>query len=264
MNDSFTKKYGPWAVIAGASEGLGAEFARQIAQRGLNVLLLARRAAVLDEVAAAIRAQHGVEARTAALDLSDPGLPEKLRAVTAGLEIGLLVYNAAYSTIGEFLEQDLGDELRIIDVNCRGPVILAHVLGQQMAARGRGGIVLMSSVAANQGSPLIATYAATKAFNLIFGEGLWAELSRRGVDVLTCRAGATRTPGYERSQPRGGEFLLMDAAPVVREALGSIGRKPSFIPGLLNQASSFFMGRLLPRRLATRILGSATRRLYER
>ncbi|MFO0577558.1 MAG: SDR family NAD(P)-dependent oxidoreductase [Polyangia bacterium] len=264
MNTPFTKKYGPWAVVAGASEGLGAEFARQLAQRGLNVLLVARRAAVLDEVAASIRAQHGVEVRTAALDLSDPALPDKIRSATAGLEVGLLVYNAAYSTIGEFLSQDLSDELRIVDVNCRGPVILAHVLCQQMAARRRGGVILMSSIAAGQGSPLIATYAATKAFNLIFGEGLWAELSRHGIDVITCRAGATRTPGYERSQPRGGDFLLMDAAPVVRQTLEAIGRSPSLIPGLLNGASAFFMGRILPRRLAVRLLGSATRRMYER
>lgn len=264
MKSSFAQKYGPWAVVAGASEGIGAEFARQLGQRGLNVLLIARRATVLDEVASSIRAQHEVEVRTAALDLSDPALPEKLGAATAGIDVGLLVYNAAFSIIGEFLLQDLSDALRMIDVNCRGQVVLAHVLGKQLAARGRGGIILMSSVAATQGSPLIAVYAATKAFNLILGEGLWAELSRHGVDVLTCRAGATRTPAYERGQPRGGEFLLMDAAPVVREALDSIGKRPTFIPGLLNGVSSFVMNRVLPRRLAVRIIEGATRRMYPR
>ncbi len=262
MNDLFTKKYGPWAVVAGAYEGLGAEFARQLAQRGLHLLLIARRPAALDEVAAAVRAEHGVEVRTVALDLADPGLAEKVRAATDGLEVGLLVYNAAYATIGEFLEQDLNDELRIIDVNCRGPMVLAHVLGKQMAARGRGGMVLMSSMAANQGSPLIAAYAATKAFNLILAEGLWAEMSRHGIDVLACRAGATRTPNYTRSQPRGGDFLLMDAGPVVRGALDAIGRSPSFIPGLLNGVSSFLLSRLLPRRLAIRLLEGTTRRMY--
>src|SRR5436190_19645614 len=107
MAESFVKKYGPWAVVAGASEGLGAEFARQLAGRGLSVLLIARRAAVLDELAAEIRTQHGVEVRTAALDLADVDLATKLRAATDGIEVGLAVYNAAFSTIAEFLAQDL-------------------------------------------------------------------------------------------------------------------------------------------------------------
>ena len=264
MRADFVAKYGPWAVVAGASEGLGAEFARQLAGRGLNVLLIARRAAVLQELAEEIKAQHHVEVRTAVIDLASSDLAAQLAAATNGLHIGLGVYNAAFSIIGEFLQRDLDDALRTVDVNCRGPVILSHVLGQHMLARKRGGIILMSSFAGSQGSPLLATYAATKAFNLVFGEGLWEEFRRHGIDVVVCRAGATRTPNFARSEPRGGEFLLTDPPPVVRATLDSLGRRPSLIPGLLNNMSAFFMGRVLPRKQAVQIMSKAARKMYER
>jgi short-subunit dehydrogenase len=261
--DRFRTQYGPWALIAGASEGMGAEFATQVAGLGLNVLLLARRTDALKEVAARISTEHRVEVRTAAIDLglAAADLLEPLRRAISGLEIGLLVYNAAYSLIGQFMSQSLGDKLRVIDVNCRGPVILADELGKQMSARGRGGIILMSSMAASRGGPLVATYAATKAFNLVLAEGLWDELAAHGVDVLACRAGATRTPNYEASGPVG-KVPLMEPAPVVKEALAALGKKPSMVPGFVNRLGDFVLGRLLPRRAAIRVMGRATRSLY--
>jgi short-subunit dehydrogenase len=124
--------------------------------------------------------------------------------------------------------------------------------------------VLMSSLAGTQGSPLVATYAASKAFNLVLAEGLWDELGARGVDVLACRAGATRTPNFAASQPRTGAAPVMDVAPVVRETLAALGRAPSLVPGWANRAAAFVMGRLLPRRTAIRIMGNATRKMYRR
>jgi short-subunit dehydrogenase len=256
------RKYGPWALVAGASEGLGAAFTEALAARGLHLLLLARRAALLEALAARLRVEHGVEARAIALDLGGPALLDDLRAAAAGLEVGLLVYNAAYSRIGPFLDQTLEDKLRILDVNCRGPLILADELGRAMAERGRGGIVLMSSMAAMQGSPLVATYAATKAYNLVLAESLWDELRDRGVDVLACRAGATRTPGYEASKPAVESGPVMEPAAVVEAALGALGKTPSVVPGLANAAASFVMGRVLPRRAAVRIMGRVTRKMY--
>lgn len=263
MSGDFARKYGPWALVAGASEGLGAEYGRQIAARGLNVLLVARRAAALESLAGEIRAAHRVEVRTVVLDLGSADLEARLRAVIEGLEIGLLVYNAAYSAIGDFVDAPLADALRTIDVNCRGPVVLAHVIGQQLAARGRGGIVIMSSMAAGQGSPLIATYAATKSFARVLAEGLWSELGPRGVDVLACCPGATRTPNYARSQPRGGEALVGEPGPAVQATLSALGRRMSVVPGLVNALSALFMG-LLPRRRAVQIMGRATRSIYGR
>jgi hypothetical protein len=254
--------YGPWALIAGASTGLGAEFASQLAAAGLHLILVARRADALDELAASLRKAHGVEVRTASIDLAAPDLLERVRACAAGLEVGLLVYNAAYSCIGSFLGQSLEDKLRVLDVNCRGPVILAHEFGGAMAARKRGGIILMSSMAGIQGAPMIATYGASKAFDRVLAEGLWDELRAEGVDVLACCAGATRTPTYEASNPREKPPMIMESGPVVSESLAALGKTPSFVPGMANRAAAFVMERLFPRSAAIRTMGKATRKMY--
>lgn len=261
MSD-FRARYGPWALVAGASAGLGAAFARALAARGLHLVLLARRRDALDALAAALRADHGVDVRVAPCDLARPDLAEEVARVTDGLEIGLVVYNAAHSVIGAFVERPLEEHLRVVDVNCRGPLVLAHALGGAMARRGRGGIVLMTSLAASQGNPLLASYAASKAFDLVLAEGLWDELGSRGVDVVACRAGATRTPGYAASLPRR-RVPLSDPDDVARRALDALGRGPTVVTGALNRVAAFAFGRLLPRRVSIRVMGRATRRLYE-
>ncbi len=259
----FVERYGTCAVVAGASTGLGAAFARELAARGLDLLLLARRRDALDTLASELRAAHSIDVRVAAVDLGGPGLLAEVRAAAAGLDVGLVVYNAAHSLIGPFLSQPLEEKLRIIDVNCRGPLVFADEFGRAMVARGRGGLVFMASMAAAQGSPLVATYAASKAFDLVLAEGLWDELSASGVDVLACRAGATRTPNYEASKPQG-KVPLMEPEAVVRRALDSLGRRPSVVPGFINRLGDVFMTRLLSRRAAIRFMGKATRRLYAR
>ncbi len=254
--------YGPWALIAGASSGLGAEFAAQLAAAGLHLLLVARRAEALAELAAKLHKDHGIEVRTASIDLAAPDLLERVRAAAAGASIGLLVYNAAYSCIGPFLGQSLEDKLRTLDVNCRGPIVLAHEYGAAMAARRRGGIILMSSMAGLHGAPMVATYGATKAFDRVLAEGLWEELRAEGVDVIACCAGATRTPAYEASKPVREPPILMESAPVVTETLAALGQTPSFIPGMANRAAAFLLERLLPRSTAIRTMGKATRKMY--
>jgi short-subunit dehydrogenase len=254
------ERYGPWALVAGASAGLGEAFARKLAEAGLNLILMARRQEALELLALQLRAR-GVEVRVAAGDLGRSDLKNTAVELTADLEVGLLVYNAAHSVLGPFVDQPLEDHLAVIDVNCRGPLALCHVLGGPMARRGRGGIVLMTSIAGSQGGPLLASYAASKAFNLVLAEGLWAELGDRGVDVVACRAGATRTPGYAASNPKA-SVPLMEAEQVVAKALGALGRGPSVVPGALNKVASFAFARLLPRRTSIRIMGRATRRLY--
>lgn len=253
----FQQKYGPWALVAGASEGLGAAWADALAARGLSLLLLARRPEPLEATARAVRERHGVEVRAFALDLGAPGLEGQLSSLTEGLEVGCAVYNAAFPAQGAFLESALLDQLRCLEVNCRGPLTLAHVLGRPMAARGRGALVLMSSLTAFQGAPFIATYGATKAFNLNFAEALWFELKDRGVDVLACAAGATRTPNLLRASPKG-EPGMIEPEQVVAEALAALGAGPSMVPGAFNRFATFAMRRLLPRRLAVELLGRRT------
>jgi uncharacterized protein len=130
-----------------------------------------------------------------------------------------------------------------------------------MAQRRKGGLVLMTSLAGSQGGPLLASYAASKAFNLVLAEGLWAELGSLGVDVVACRAGATRTPGYASSHPKK-TIRLMDAEPVVEETLRALGRRPSLVPGALNKLAAFVLVRLFPKRAAIRVMGRATKQLY--
>lgn len=258
---AFRERYGPWALVAGASAGLGEAFARQLAARGLNLLLLARRREALERLGDELRRAHGIEARAVPLDLGRPDLAAEVERAAAGLELGLLVYNAAHAAIGPFLSQPLEEHLRVLEVNCRGPLTLAHRLAGPMARRGRGGVILMTSLAASQGNPLLASYAASKAFALVLAEGLWAELAGAGVDVVACRAGATRTPGFEASRPRR-SVPLMEAEAVARGALDALGHGPSTVAGALNRVAAFAFARLLPRRASIRIMGRATRRLY--
>jgi hypothetical protein len=197
------------------------------------------------------------------MDLARPDLLTAVGDFTAHAEVGLLVYNAAYSTIGPFLDYPVEEHLRVIDVNCRGPVVLAHLFGTAMARRKRGGMVLMTSTAGSQCGPSIATYAASKAFNLLLAEALWDELSASGVHVIACRAGATRTPGYASSKPRPSNVPLLEPDFVAKKTLAALSRGPSVVPGVFYRFSAFIMNRLLPRRMSIRIMGRATRKLYD-
>ena len=264
MRSDFQSKYGRWALVACASQGLGAEFARQLAARGLDLVLVAETSDPLEDLAGKLTATYGVEIRVCVLDLGDPGLLKDIRAATRGLEIGLLVYNAAHSLVGSFLDQSIEDKLKTLEVNCRGPLLLADEFGRVMAARGRGGVLLLSSLAGFQGTPLVAAYAATKAFNLVLGEALWDEWRDNVVDVLASCPGATRTPGWERSRPKRGRSVppLMEVEPVVEQALAALGRRPSAIAGRANRLSAFALRHLLSRRSAVRTMGRAMRSQY--
>jgi short-subunit dehydrogenase len=261
----FRSKYGPWALVAGASAGLGAEFATQLAARGLNVILVARQADRLTQLSATLATEQHVQVRTLPIDLADDDAPEAIVTQTNDIEIGLLVYNAAYSAIGAFLDRPLEHHRRELNTNCRAPLTLAYRLGQKMRARQRGGIVLMSSLSALHGSPMIANYAATKAFNQVLAEGLWDELRRSSVAVLACCAGATATPGYLASRPKAAHFnagSAMTPQVVVAEALQALGTQPSLIPGRGNRLAAFIMRRVLPRRIAIQIMGHTLRQMY--
>lgn len=264
MGADFRERYGPWALVAGASEGLGAELARQLAARGLGVLALARRLDKLEELRREL-VDAGAEVRIASVDLADDGMEEAVASAAEGLQIGLLVYNAAVSNIGAFLDRPIEDHLRAVALNCRGPLVLAHRFGKEMRQRGRGGIVLMSSMSGLQGTAWVANYAATKAYNRVLAEGLWDELRDAGVDVLACCAGATRTPAYVASNPASPGLVsapVMEAEAVVAETLARLGRAPSFVPGRVNRLASFLMQRLLPRRVAVATIGRTTRAMY--
>jgi short-subunit dehydrogenase len=199
---TFVESYGPWAVIAGASEGVGASFAAAVANEGVSVVLLARRQGVLDEVAARISEESGVEARAVAVDLASPGAMETVVHATRDLEVGLLTYCAgADPNYQPFLANPVEVATAMVQRNCTVPVQMCHHFAGPMAERGRGGIIVLSSGAAFVGAPNMVIYGGSKAFDVVFTEALWTELHPQGVDVLSLVLGETDTPAFAASEP---------------------------------------------------------------
>ena len=247
MSASFLERYGKVAIVAGASEGLGAAFAEAVARRGLDLVLIARRADLLSELAVRLRAEHNVAVTTIATDLAKPTFVEQLQAATRDLEVGLAIYNAAKSMTGPLLDSSLEDALSVVDVNVAGPIRFVHATVPAMRARRRGGLVLMSSLAGFQGGPQLAAYAASKAFNVVLGESLWGELLGEGVDVLTSCAGAIRTPNYAKASAAEAPGML-DASVVAELTLDALGHGPIFVPGAVNKLALFFLRRVMSTR----------------
>jgi uncharacterized protein len=223
----FAERYGPWAVVAGASEGVGASVARLLGERGVNVVLVARRQKVLEDVAATVAG----ETRTVGLDLSEENADLALAAATGDLNVGLLVYNAgADPHQSRFLDKPAAVWQEMVRRNCTTVLGAAHHFGTRMAQRGRGGIVLVTSGAAWGGGAYIAAYAASKAFDLVLGEALWAELRPAGVDVLSMVLGPTDTPAFRRVL-HGREFAgVAGSDDVARDMLANLGEGPTFPP----------------------------------
>lgn len=256
----FKSKYGPWALVAGASEGLGAAFAAEIAKRGVNLILIARRLDKLELLANDLKNKYKIEVTYKSLDLADF---QQVRSYVSQLDIavGLLVYNAAYAPIGYFEEIPEESLEKIIHVNINTPLLLSKLISVQMIARKKGGIVLMSSLAGTQGSPKIATYAATKSFNAILAQGLWKELKKHGIEVTASVAGAIRTPGYQNAQKAKDAPGTLDAHEVAKKTLNALGKGPVTIPGFTNKLARFFMGRMLPMKMAISIMDKQTKNL---
>ena len=252
--------YGAWAVVAGASEGVGAAFAAELAARGMNLVLLARRAQLLAEVADRLRNAHGIEVRCLQLDLADDSLAVALADAAADLDIGIVVYNAASVPIGPFLENSDEAISHAVDVNVRGPLRAVRTLAPAMCSRGRGAVVLVSSLSGMQGTPHVAVYAATKAFNTHLAESLWYELRPSGIDVVACCAGAMPTPGYARTFGRDVPGMLAPEE-AARQTLNRLARGPRVVPGRVNRVAAQVMGRVLTRRAAIRFIARDTKHL---
>lgn len=262
---AFVERYGPWAVVAGASEGIGASFSKKLASRGMNLVLVARRAAPLEELAAALRDEHGVEVWVQPLDLGSAEAVSGIYRATEGLDVGLLIYNAAYSPIGAFIDIEVEEHLKAIEVNVHGPLRFSHYFGRRFAKREKGGIILMSSMSGFQGTAMVANYAATKAYDTVLAEGLWYELRRHGVDVLACIAGATLTPNYESATddiPSKGLARPMHPDEVTEQALEDLGHHPTGVSGRRNRFASALLNRILRRRAAVEMVSKETVRLY--
>lgn len=250
---TFATKYGPWALVAGASDGVGAAFAEGLAERGVNVVLLARRQAVLDRVAAEIEAKTSAQTRTVAIDLAQPGATVAVTAATGDLEIGMLVYCAgADPDFKPFLANPIEAAEAMVQRNCMVPMQLCHHFAPAMVERGGGGIVIFGSGAGLAGGPNMVAYGASKAFDMVFAEALWAELHDKGVDVLGLILGKTDTPALRELEYTRGLLGSPDEAPadaaavsdVIAEAFENLANGPTLMVGDTMRAAAQLLSSL--------------------
>lgn len=253
---AFVDKYGPWALITGASAGIGAEFARQLAARGLNVALVARRAEKLQALAEDLESQYDIRALAITADLTGDDFLTTITDALGTRHVGLLVNNAGSGATGEFLDHAIDDELNLLSLNCRAPLILAHHFGNRMRDDRRGGIIMLASIAGMVPTPMFAHYSATKAWNRFLGEGLHEELARDGVDVVSLCPGLTQSEFLDHADidpsawPAPLRAAIMSAEDVVKAALKALGKQSQVVPGIsyrmLMRASRLAPGRLSP------------------
>lgn len=255
------RRYGPWALVTGAARGLGAAFAEQLGAAGLDLLLVDRDEEALVARCAELRRQHGgIELRSLTVDLAHDDFLERLAPVLDELDVGLLVSNAGISRIAPFLEQDRASLVEQLDVNARATLLLAHALGQRMARRARGGIVILSSAAARAGAARNAGYAATKAYGWNLAESLWAELAPLGIDVLGVAPGPVDTESLRTETPGAPRWMVASAADTAREALDALGRGPIVLTGRVNRLSQCVLG-WLPRAWRVRLVSRTLARM---
>lgn len=259
------QKYGATALVAGASEGIGAAFATYLAAEGMDVVLVARRLAPLKQLADSLKRECHVEVLYISCDLSHPNAIQQIEEALQGRPINVLVYNAALSYIGPFVENSLENHVQMAQVNMLTPLAMLHAFGGKMVTKGNGAIVLMASLAGFQGSGFLTMYAATKAYNRVLAESLWYEWRNSGVDVIACCAGATATPNFIQTQPEKASLFaprVQSPDEVPAECFKHLGKQPSYIIGRGNRIASFIMQKLLPRKTTVTLMGDNTKKMY--
>lgn len=245
------ERYGSWALVTGASSGIGKEIARQLAEAGLNLILVARRQALLEEFAEEIRKKHHSKIQIIPVDLSDETAVQDIIAETKMLDIGMLVAAAGYGTSGEFRHATLTEEREMLKVNCAALLMMTHHFSRVFSEQRRGGIILLSSIVSFQGVPFSANYAATKAYVQSLAEALAIELRPHGVDVLAAAPGPVNSGFAQRANMQMGNVLKPEdvAGPILK----SLGRKSTALPGLLTKVLTGSL-KTLPRRGRVRIM----------
>jgi short-subunit dehydrogenase len=250
--ERFLARYGPWAVVTGASSGIGREIALGLAEAGLNLVLVARRRDVLERLASDIGARREGEIRVVAADLASESALATVEEATQDLDVGLLVAAAGFGTSGPFLDSSLAEELEMLDVNCRAPLRMALHFGRRFALRGHGGIVLMSSIVGFQSTPNAASYAATKAYVQTLAEALHVELAPQGVDVLASAPGPTESGFAARARMQMG--VALEPEDVARSTLKALGTTSTVLPGALSKLLAYSLVPL-PQWARVRIMG---------
>tara|TARA_R110000782_G_scaffold18459_5_gene50782 strand:- start:1478 stop:2272 length:795 start_codon:yes stop_codon:yes gene_type:complete len=257
---NFKEAYGDWALVTGASSGIGEVFSRKLAAVGMNVVLVARRKDRLSKIAKELNDAHHIQTRIVCADLSNEEETKGVVAAVADLEIGLLVNNAGILNTGNFLDNNLEDEIRLINTNCKSYIILTHGLGNKMRERNRGALIFLSSLTAVSAISRWANYAASKGFDLQFAEAIDAELKDYNIDVMALCPGLTHTELVKIS--KFNNPMTMNADVVVDIALKKLGKTNLVVPGLMNKIN-FFSTRINPRMINTRIFSSVVKPTQE-
>jgi hypothetical protein len=247
-------------VITGASSGIGYEMALRLAEAGLNLVLVARSQAVMEQMAKDLHARYGVEVRVIKLDLAIETGVETLAAKTHDLDVGLLVAAAGFGTSGAFINSNLEREMEMLNVNCRSLVGITWYFSQRFVQQRRGGIVLMSSIVGFQGMPFAAHYAATKAYVHTLAEALYVELAPMGVDVIASAPGPTKSGFADRAGMKMGKAL--SAGEVAQATLAALGRKSMVLPGFLSKLLTYSLVPL-PRWARVRIMGGVMKSMTQ-
>jgi len=220
---AFAKKYGPWAVIAGASEGTGECYARELAAMGINLILVARREQALNALGEALKAEHGIDYRAVVQDLTEDGAGLRIVEAAAGLDVGLYISNAGADNFHRFFEDDTSAAHRLVRMNVLTLIDAANGFGKKFLERGSGGLIVMASGAGLGGQPNLAMYSATKAFEINLAESLWAEYNERGIDVIAVAAPIMKTPMLVRTVPEGFDLSdVYEPADVTHNALAGL------------------------------------------
>lgn len=243
-------RYGPWALVTGASSGIGAALVKQLASEGLNIVSVARTQAKLEEQARSLRAEFGVEVRTVSADLSSEGGAQTVMQAVSDLEIGIFIPCAAVENRGYFIDESFERHQSLLQMDVIAPMTLVHHFASKMASRQRGAVLLVSSLSGWMSQPYMAHYGAAKAYILALGDALHHEMKDKGVDVAVLSPGPTDTP---MAAAVGIDFAamgmqVMQPSPVAAVGLAALGQKPHAVPGARNRMMVFMTSRLMPRR----------------
>lgn len=259
------EKYGPWAVIAGAAEGLGEAWSKALAGKGMNLIMVDHQEDKLTSLAKALKEEYKINTVPLLTDLSDPNAPNQIMDKVSEHACRLLIYNAAFSKVKPFLQHTIDEIEMFTEINIRTQLKLVYGFSNMLKVAGTGGgIILMSSLAGLLGMQLVAPYAATKAFAWNLSEALHHELKPINIDVMACIAGATSTPAYLKTNPKYGNIRPQVMAPeaVAEEALKKLGKKAIHITGRSNRLNYFILTRMLPRKMAARIANNTMKKMY--
>ena len=253
---SLPHRYGSWALVTGASSGIGRAFAHRLAAEGFAVGLVARREEILQQLGDELSSKYGVETRSVKSDLSEPGAVETLLENFRDVELGLVVSNAGTGTPGLFGDCDLAHERGLVQLNCTTSLELARMALPEMEQRGQGAMILVASMMGFQGVPYMAHYSAMKGYLLNLGEGLYHEYKDRGIDVLALAPGATDTPGKDLHDVDYEKLPVKFLSPefVVSKSLASLGKRPCVIPGLRNHFTACLSSGLWTRKFVQNLM----------